>query len=142
MIPSLTKRLGVFHNVLRDASLPPEVVRFFAVTSRRALLRSPRKPKVMDISAAFDKKLRAAYALKTINYSMAIRVKLRLESTGRRLPLLDKADDASVQKLVEINVRKLTLIAAGKTSDQVAEEFEYSGEAYQIPSKYLSRGGK
>jgi len=96
----------------------------------------------MDISAAFDKKLRAAHALKTINYSMAMRVKQSLESTGRRLPLLDKADDAYVQKLVEINVRKLTLIAAGKTSYQVAEEFEYAGEAYQIPSKYSSRGEK
>jgi LmbE family N-acetylglucosaminyl deacetylase len=100
------------------------------------------QPKVMDISAAFDKKLQAAQALKTINYSMAMRIKQRLESTGRRLPVLDKADDASVQKLVEINVRKLAQIAAGKTSYQLAEEFEYAGEAYQIPSKYLSRGEK
>jgi hypothetical protein len=96
----------------------------------------------MDISAAFDKKLRAAEALKTINYSMAMRVKQRLESTGRRLPLLDKTDEASVQKLVEINVRKLSQIAAEKTNYKLAEEFEYAGEAFQIPSKYLSRGEK
>ncbi len=100
------------------------------------------QPKAMDISAVFDKKLRAAQALKTINYSMAMRIKQRLESTGRRLPLLDKTDEASVQKLVEINVRKLAQIAAEKTSYQLAEEFEYAGEAYQIPSKYLSRGEK
>jgi LmbE family N-acetylglucosaminyl deacetylase len=100
------------------------------------------QPKVMDISTTFDKKLRAAQALKTINYSMAMRIKQRLESTGRRLPLLDKADEASVQKLVEINVRKLGEIAAGKTNYKMGEEFEYAGEAYQIPSKYLSRGEK
>jgi LmbE family N-acetylglucosaminyl deacetylase len=100
------------------------------------------QPKVMDIAGSFDKKLQAAQALKTINYSMAMRIKQRLESTGRRLPLLDKADDASVQKLVEINVRKLGQIAAEKTSYKLGEEFEYAGEAYQIPSKYLSRGGK
>jgi LmbE family N-acetylglucosaminyl deacetylase len=100
------------------------------------------QPKVMDISAAFDKKLRAAQALKTINYSMAMRVKQRLESTGRQLPLLDKTDDISIQKLVEINVRKLSEIAAEKTSYKLAEEFEYAGEAFQIPSKYLTRGEK
>lgn len=95
------------------------------------------QPKVIDISAVFDKKLRAAQALKTINYSMAMRIKQRLESTGRHLPLLDKTDDAAVQKLVEINVRKLAQIAAEKTSYKLGEEFEYAGEAYQIPSKYL-----
>ena len=100
------------------------------------------QPKVMDIAATFDRKLRAAQALKTINYSMAMRIKQRLESSGRRLPLLDNVDDASVQKLVEINVRKLGQIAAGKTSYKLGEEFEYAGEAYQIPSKYLSRGEK
>ncbi len=95
------------------------------------------QPKVVDISAAFDKKLRAAQALKTINQSMALRVKQRLESTGRRLPLLDKPDEAAIQKLVEINVRKLAQIAAEKTSYTLAEEFQYAGEHFRIPSKYL-----
>ena len=95
------------------------------------------QPKVVDVSASFDKKLRAAQALKTINHSMAMRIKQRLESTGRRLPLLDKPDEGAIQKLVEINVRKLGQIAAEKTSYKVAEEFQHAGEHFQIPSKYL-----
>lgn len=95
------------------------------------------QPKILDIASTFDKKLRAAQALKTINHSMAMRIKDRLESTGRRLPLLDKVDEASVGKLVEINVRKLAEIAAQDTGFSKAEEFHYAGVEYQIPSKYL-----
>ncbi len=95
------------------------------------------QPKVLDIAATFDKKLRAAQALKTINYSMAMRIKDRLESTGRRLPLLEKVDEESVNKLVEINLSKLAEIAARDTAHSQAEEFHYAGVEYQIPSKYL-----
>jgi LmbE family N-acetylglucosaminyl deacetylase len=95
------------------------------------------QPKVMDISATFAKKLRAAQALKTINYSMAMRIRERLEATGRRLPLLDTVNDEAVNKLVEINVGKLAEIAARETNYRQAEEFHYAGVEYQIPSKYL-----
>jgi hypothetical protein len=47
--------------------------------------------------------------------------------------LLDRTDDASVQKPVEVNIRKLAEIAARKTSYKRGEEFEYAGEAFQIP---------
>jgi len=95
------------------------------------------QPTVLDIASTFDKKLRAAQALKTINHSMAMRVKDRLMSTGRRLPLLDEVNEASVSKLVEINVRKLAEIAAKDTEHSQAEEFHYAGVEYQIPTKYL-----
>jgi len=95
------------------------------------------QPKVVDIASTFDKKLRAAQALKTINHSMAMRIKSRLESTGRRLPLLDDLNEESVNQLVEINVRKLAAIAAQDTEHEQAEEFHYAGVEYQIPSKYL-----
>jgi LmbE family N-acetylglucosaminyl deacetylase len=95
------------------------------------------QPKMLDIASTFDKKLKAAQALKTINYSMAMRIKDRLESTDRRLPLLDEVNDESVNQLVEINVRKLAEIAAKDTSHTQAEEFHYAGVEYQIPSKYL-----
>ncbi len=95
------------------------------------------QPKVVDISSAFDKKLRAAQALGTINYSMAMRIKARLESTNRKLPLLDEVDEESVNKLVEINVRKLAEIGAKDTEHRQAEEFQYAGVEYQIPAKYL-----
>ena len=95
------------------------------------------QPKVVDISSTFAKKLRAAQALKTINDSMAMRIKDRLESTSRRLPLLDEVNEESVSRLVEISVRKLAEIAAKGTNHKQAEEFHYAGVEYQIPSKYL-----
>ncbi|HUG80165.1 MAG TPA: PIG-L family deacetylase [Bryobacterales bacterium] len=95
------------------------------------------QPKVLDIAATFDKKLRAAQALKTINHSTALRIKDRLESTGRRLPLLAEVNEESINQLVEINVRKLAEIAAKDTAHSQAEEFHYAGVEYQIPSKYL-----
>jgi LmbE family N-acetylglucosaminyl deacetylase len=84
------------------------------------------QPKTLDISATFNKKLKALQALKTINYSTAMRLKARLTSSGRKLPLLDVVNDASVNKFVEENVRGL-----GKT-----EEFRYAGVEYRIPAKY------
>jgi LmbE family N-acetylglucosaminyl deacetylase len=70
------------------------------------------QPKVLDISASLEKKIRAAQALKTINYSLAQRIRQRLDASGRRLPLLDKVDDASVNKLTETNVRGLAALCA------------------------------
>ena len=95
------------------------------------------QPTVVDISSTFDKKLRAAQALETANRSMAMRIKQRLEQTGRRLPLLDEVTVDSINRLVEINVRKLAEIAAEDTAHAQAEEFHYAGVEYQIPSKYL-----
>lgn len=95
------------------------------------------QPRTLDISSAFDKKLRAAQALKTANRSMAMRIKQRLEQTDRRLPLLDEVTRESINRLVEINVRKLAEIAAEGTAHEQAEEFHYAGVEYQIPSKYL-----
>ncbi len=94
------------------------------------------QPKQIDIGAQFDKKVRAAQALETIHFSLAMRIKERIESTGRRLPLLDTVDRAAVNKLVEINVGKLAQIAAEGTSLRRAEEFLYAGVEYQIPAKY------
>lgn len=93
------------------------------------------QPKVMDIAPGFNRKMRAAQALKTINYSTAMRIRQRLEESGRKLPLLDKADEAAVAKLVEINVRKLAEIAAKDSPHQQAEEFMYAGPDFQIPAK-------
>ena len=95
------------------------------------------QPKQLDISAQFDKKLRAAQALKTANRSMAMRIKQRLDQTGRRLPLLDEVNEETINRLVEINVRKLAEIAAEDTAHSQAEEFHYAGIEYQIPSSYL-----
>jgi LmbE family N-acetylglucosaminyl deacetylase len=95
------------------------------------------QPKIVGISKVFDKKLRAAQALYTANYSMAMRIRERLDNTGRRLPLLDTVNRDAVNHLVEINLRKLAQIASHDTSYELAEEFHYAGVEYQIPSSYL-----
>jgi LmbE family N-acetylglucosaminyl deacetylase len=93
------------------------------------------QPKVLDIAAAFDKKLRAAQALKTMNYAMAMRIRQRLDESGRKLALLDTVNDGAVLKLVEINVRKLAEIGAKDSSFKQAEEFMYAGPDFQVPQK-------
>lgn len=95
------------------------------------------QPKQLDVAGQLDKKIRAAQALQTANRSMAMRIKKRLEESGRRLPLLDAVDDDSIRRLVEINVRKLAEIGAEDTDFDLAEEFHYAGVEYQIPSSYL-----
>lgn len=93
------------------------------------------QPKVIDISAALETKIRAAQALKTVNYSLAQRIRQRLDASGRRLPLLDKVDDASVLKLTETNVRGLAALCAKDTTFRAAEEFHYAGKDYQVPQE-------
>ena len=95
------------------------------------------EPKTIDISSTFARKVKAVQALRTINYSMAMRLKERLTSTGRKLPLLDTVNDRSVDALVEENVRGLARVAAKDTPHAMAEEFRYAGINYRIPSAYL-----
>lgn len=95
------------------------------------------EPKILDISGSFSKKLKAIQALKTLNYAAAMRLKARLTSTGRRLPLLDVVDETSVNRLAEQNVLGLSKIAASGSSYSMAEEFRYAGLNYRIPKKYL-----
>ncbi len=94
------------------------------------------QPTVLDISQSLDKKIKAAQALKTINENTARQIKQRLDETNRKLALLDKVDDGSVTKLVDINVRKLAEISAKGSSYKQAEEFHYAGKDYQIPAKF------
>jgi LmbE family N-acetylglucosaminyl deacetylase len=94
------------------------------------------QPKTVDIAKTFDRKLRAAQALKTANHSLAMRINERLESTGRRLSLLDTVNEDSINRLVEINLIKLAEIAAEGTSFKRAEQFHYACVEYQIPAKY------
>jgi len=95
------------------------------------------QPKAVDIAKTFGRKVRAAQALRTANHSLAMRIKERLDSTDRRLPLLDQVNEESINRLVEINITKLAEIAAEGTSMKQAEHFHYAGVEYQIPSKYL-----
>lgn len=95
------------------------------------------QPKAVDIAGTLTRKIKAVQALKTINYSNAMRLQARLESTRRKLPLLAVVNEASASKLAEENVRGLAKIAADGSSYSAAEEFRYAGLTYRIPSKYL-----
>jgi hypothetical protein len=66
-----------------------------------------------------------------------MRLKSRLTSTGRTLPLLDVVNETAVNKLAEENLRGLARIAAEGSPYSLAEEFRYAGVKYQIPAKYL-----
>ena len=94
------------------------------------------QPKMVDISATLDKKLKAAKALKTINHSLAMRLKKRLDSTDRHLGVLGKVDERSIDKLTEERVRGLSAVAAEGTSYEAAEEFRYAGLEFRIPAMY------
>jgi LmbE family N-acetylglucosaminyl deacetylase len=95
------------------------------------------QPRTLDISATLDRKIKAVQALKTVNHSTAMRLKARLTSTGRKLPLLEVVNEASINKLVEENVRGLAKTVSASTSHSLAEEFRYAGHNYRVPAKYL-----
>jgi len=94
------------------------------------------QPKMVDISGVLDKKIRAVQALKTINRSLAMRLKQRLEATERRLGLLDNVTDSAVAKLAEERVQGLAKVCAEDTSFSAAEEFRYAGVEFRIPVAY------
>ncbi|HYM11949.1 MAG TPA: PIG-L family deacetylase [Bryobacterales bacterium] len=94
------------------------------------------QPRIVDIAATFDRKLRAVRALQTLNHSVAAVLQARLAATGRRLPLLDSVTAESVSRLAEIRLRNLARDAAQGSPLSLAEEFEYAGPEFQTPSAY------
>lgn len=97
------------------------------------------QPVVKDIAARLTAKIKAAQALATVNQGMAMRLRDRLESTGRRLPLLDQPTPAAIAKLVEINVKGLAEICAKDSPHKLAEEFHYAGPDYQLPASLRAK---
>jgi LmbE family N-acetylglucosaminyl deacetylase len=124
--PHLTSELYYYSQPLDPRRREPESTATFVP-----------EPRVVDIAATLGRKVAVVQALKTINYSNAMRVKLRLTSTGRRLPLLDVVNDTAVNKLVEENIRGVSKISAEGSTYSAAEQFRYAGLTYRIPKKYL-----
>ncbi len=94
------------------------------------------QPARVDIGAVFAKKLQAVQAQRTINRSMAYRLKQTLDASGRKLSLLNTVNDASVNKLVEENLRGLAALCAEGSNYRMAEEFRYAGIEFGIPAAY------
>ena len=138
-------RFENFLPALKDSGPPPHVVSevyYYSppVDPRRREPESSStfvpQPVRIDIGRVFPAKLRAVQALKTVNRSMAMRLKQTLESTGRSLPLLDTVNSENVDNLVEENLRGLAVLSAEGSSYQLAEEFRYAGIDYGIPAAY------
>ena len=123
--PHLTPELYYFGPPVDPARREPESTATFVP-----------QPKMVDISGALDRKIKAAQALQTIHHSLAMRLKQRLDSTDRKLDLLAKVDEAAINKLTEQRVRGLARLSAEGTSFQFAEEFRYTGAEFRIPAAY------
>ena len=141
-------RAAAFRNYLpatKDTDLKPHLTSelYYYASPVDPYCREPEstetfvpQPKMVDISGTLAKKLEAAQALKTINHSLAMRLKQRLDSTDRRLRALAEVDEASINSLVEERVRGLAKVSAEGTSFDLAEEFRYAGIEFRIPAKY------
>lgn len=97
------------------------------------------QPVVKDIAATLAKKTQAAQALITVNQGMAMRLRERLDATGRRLPLLDPPTPAAIARLVALNVQGLAELCAKDSPHKSAEEFHYAGPDYQLPKSLAAR---
>ena len=141
-------RAAAFENYLpaaREAELEPHLtpeVYYYGPPVDPAL-REPEstatftpQPKTLDISGTLGAKIKAAQALETVNHSLAMRLKQRLDSTDRELDLLETVDEASIIKLVEERVLGLARLAAEPAGLEAAEEFLYAGVEFRIPRDY------
>lgn len=123
--PHITPEVYYFASPVDPARREPEASATFAP-----------QPKMVDISGAIEKKISAAQALATINRSMAMRIRQRLQSTGRRIRDINEMNAAAIDGLVEQRVRGLAELGAKGTSYAAAEEFRYAGVEFRIPSAY------
>jgi LmbE family N-acetylglucosaminyl deacetylase len=138
-------RFANFLPALEDSGPPPHLVSevyYYSppIDPRRREPESSStfvpQPIRIDIGPVFPVKLRAVQALKTINRSMAMRLKQSLDASGRRLPLLDTVSSTNIDKLVEENLRGLAALSAEGSRYKLAEEFRYAGIDYGIPAAY------
>jgi len=95
--------------------------------------------KVVDISSTFDRKVRAALALRGANHRYAMETKQRLELAGRPSALLNPLDDLAVDKLIRAYLEELAATIGAKHGLRYAEEFNFLGSNRPIPAHVLER---
>src|SRR5579862_94604 len=81
--------------------------------------------KIVDIGATIEQKIRAVQAHKTMMRHTALATKDKLAQANLRLPLLDNVDEATVNRLVDIQVRERAKALGAKHGMEYAEEFHY-----------------
>jgi len=95
--------------------------------------------KAVDISSAFEKKVKAVLALRTPNHRYARETKRRLELAGRPSELLSRLDEPAVDGLARAFLEELATTIGAKHGYGHAEEFNYLGSAPPIPPHVLER---
>ena len=81
--------------------------------------------KVVDIGATIDRKIRAIQAHKTMMRHSAFALKEKLAEANLRLPELDTIDEASVNKLIDVQIRERAEAQAAGHGMKYAEVFHY-----------------
>lgn len=95
--------------------------------------------KSVDIGSTFDRKVRAALALRAPNQRYATETKQRLELAGRPTALLNPLDDLAVDKLIRAYLEELAATIGAKHGHRYAEEFNFLGTNPAIPAHVLER---
>jgi hypothetical protein len=87
----------------------------------------------VDISPAFDRKLRAILELKTSNKRYAVQTRERLQLAGRPSELLHEINENSTAQLIRSYLEELAGAAGAKHGLRYAEEFNYLGRTTGMP---------
>jgi len=96
------------------------------VRERYYFMRGPSDiNRVFDISAVIDQKLRTVRSHKTMNHATALHLKDKLIVAGLRLPLLDKEDPATINKMIDIMILEAAEARGKQYGLKYAEEFHY-----------------
>ena len=91
----------------------------------------------VDITATFDRKLRAILELKTSNRRYATETKERLEKASRPSPQLRAITEESTAELVRAYVEELAETVGNKHGVHYGEEFNHLGRPGGIPEHLL-----
>ncbi|MFN0170876.1 MAG: PIG-L deacetylase family protein [Bryobacteraceae bacterium] len=86
-----------------------------------------------DIGPMFDRKVKAAQALKTSNHRYAAQVKLRLDRAGTPSPLLARVDEQTASDLVRSYLEELAAAVGKPHGIGLAEEFNHLSPRGGIP---------
>lgn len=81
--------------------------------------------KIVDITSTIDRKIRAVQQHKTMMRHTAYTLKEKLAEANLRLPLLDRVDEESVNRMVDIHIREGAAAVGKKHGMEYAEEFHY-----------------
>jgi LmbE family N-acetylglucosaminyl deacetylase len=93
----------------------------------------PARFRPVNVTATFDRKLKAILALRTTNRLYATQTRQRLMDAGHLDPRLANLDDNSINALVQAYLEELASTIGKKHGFRYGEEFNYVGVAQGLP---------